>query len=275
MRMPGILVENHQNSTRKNWLKIPKSELAPPPLSATIVSALLAHRGAAMLLHCESDGPAADQGVLPGCWLRGATLATVTELNELGLALLAEQAAVPGSAASALLQPLAELWRGLDGAARQRAAGCPYLLLDAGFADPDRWRLPAAPAQVGDGGAVRYACYFTVPAAAGVARLVFICAWHLARSQAAAARLLLGMPAPSAALISQYTLRQIHTLAENHPEWLRPRWPARVQVWRELLLAAASGEAAALERARLRGLTLLAAEARLACASALPMPPRR
>jgi len=227
-----------------------------------------------MLLHCETDGAATDEGVLRGNWLRAGTLDTLTELNELCLALLAEQAAVRGSAASALL-PIAELWRDLDGAARQRAASCPYLLLDAGFADPDRWRAPAAPPQVGDGGTARYACYFTVPAAAGVARLVFIYAWHLARSQAAAARLLLGMPAPSAALISQYTLRQIQTLSENHPEWLRPRWPARVQVWRELLLAADSGDPALLERARLRGLTLLAAEARLASANALPVPPRR
>jgi hypothetical protein len=72
------------------------------------------------------------------------------------------------------------------------------------------------------------------------------------------------MPASSAALIGHYTLRQIQTLAENHLDWLRPRWPARVQVWRELLLAAVSGEVAALERARLWGLTLLAAEVRLA-----------
>ena len=228
-----------------------------------------------MLLHCETDGAATDEGVLRGNWLRAGTLDTLTELNELCLALLAEQAAVGGSAASALLLPIAELWRDLDGAARRRAAGCPYLLLDAGFTDPDRWRAPAAPPQVGDGGTARYACYFTVPAAVGVARLVFIYAWHLARSQAAAARLLLGMPAPSAALISQYTLRQIQTLSENHPEWLRPRWPARVQVWRELLLAADSGDPALLERARLRGLTLLAAEARLASTNALPMSPRR
>jgi len=100
---------------------------------------------------------------------------------------------------------------------------------------------------------------------------VFIYAWHLARSQSAAARLLLGMPASSAALIGHYTLRQIKTLAETHLEWLRPRWPARVQVWRELLLAAVSGDVAALERARLWGLTLLAAEVRLAPAT---WPPR-
>ena len=87
-------------------------------------------------------------------------------------------------------------------------------------------------------------------------------AWHLARSQSAAARLLLGMPDPCAALIAHLGLRQIQALAEAHPEWLRPRWPTRVRVWRELLLAAAAGEALALERARLHGLTLLAAEAR-------------
>jgi hypothetical protein len=34
-----------------------------------------------------------------------------------------------------------------------------------------------------------------------------------------------------------------------------------VQVWCDLLLAAAAGEGQSLERARLRGLTLLAAEA--------------
>ena len=116
---------------------------------------------------------------------------------------------------------------------------------------------------MGDAGSARYGCYFTVPAAAEVARLVFIYAWHLARSQAAAARLLLGMPATSVALIAHHTLRQIQALAESHPEWLRPRWPGRVQVWRELLLAACCGESTALERARLRGLTLLAAEARV------------
>ena len=217
-----------------------------------------------MLLHCEKQGSPADDGAtLAAGWLRAGALDSLTELNELSLSLLAEQAAVSSGSPSGLLQQLGELWRRLDGASRHRAAACPYLLLDAGFGDPLRWQVPPAP-QVGDAGSHRYACYFTVPAAAEVARLVFIYAWHLARSQVAAARLLLGMPESSAALIGHYTLRQIQTLAESHLEWLRPRWPARVQVWRELLQAAVSGEVAALERARLRGLTLLAAEARLA-----------
>jgi hypothetical protein len=234
------------------------------------MSAVLVRGGDAVLLHCErEDGVADSAGTLAGGWLRAGTLDSLVELNELCLALLAEQAAARGGPASGLLQQLGELWHGLDGVARHRAATCPYLLLDAGFAEPSRWRMSAAP-QVGDGGTGRYACYFTVPAAAEVARQVFIYAWHLALSQAAAARLLLGMPAPSAVLIGHYTLRQIQALAESHPEWLRPRWPARVQVWRELLLAAAAGDGTALERARLRGVTMLAAETRLAVTPCAP-----
>ncbi|HKD54581.1 MAG TPA: hypothetical protein VKB72_10225 [Steroidobacteraceae bacterium] len=214
-----------------------------------------------MLLQCETEDR---EGTAQVCgWLHAETLETLVELNELALAVLAEQAAARGAAASLLLRQVAEVWRSLDAPARRRAASCPYLLVDAGFADPLRWRQTPAP-QVGDAAHAAYTAFFTVPAATLLARLVFTYAWHLARTQSAAARLLLGMQAPSVALIRHYTLCQIQVLAENHLEWLRPRWPARVQVWRELLQAAASGEPASLERARLRGLTLLAAEARLA-----------
>src|SRR5215472_6213056 len=222
------------------WSKLTKTQLAKLGKNHQICTgvraavrydknALLVRRGGGMLLHCESVSGAADDGAaLAASWLRAGALDSLIELNELCLSLLAEQAAVRSGPPSGLLQQLGELWQRLDAAARQRAAACPYLLLDAGFADP-------------------------------------------LRSQSAAARVLLGMPASSAALIGHYTLRQIQTLAETHLEWLRPRWPARVQVWRELLLAAVSGEVAALERARLWGLTLLAAEVRFAPAA---WPPR-
>ena len=217
-----------------------------------------------MLLQCETEDPGEGAGLVAG-WLHPETLESLVELNELCLALLAEQAAEQAAArtapASLLLRQVGELWRVLDAAARRRAAACPYLLVDAGFADPLRWRQPAA-VGVGDAGQAAYTTFFTVPGATGAARLVFTYAWHLARSQSAAARLLLGMSAPCAALIGHCSLRQIHALAETHPHWLKPRWPERVQVWRELLLAAASGEAPVLERARLHGLTLLAADAR-------------
>jgi hypothetical protein len=211
------------------------------------------------VVHHEIEGVAAESTAASCGWLRPGTLDTVLELNEQSLALLAEQGTARGRTACPLLRQVAELWRMLAPEARRRAANCPYLLLDAGFADPPRWRV-SPPGQVGDSAPLAYAAFFTVPTAGEVARLVFTCGWHLARSEPAAARLLLGMPAASAALISGYTLRQIQLLAERHPDWLRPRWPARVEVWRDLLIAAASGEGPALERARLRGLTLLAAE---------------
>jgi len=212
-----------------------------------------------MWLHCDFEADAGETGAATRSWLRSETLDTLLELNELSLALLAEQAGARGAAACPLLRQVSELWRILDAPARRRAAGCPYLLLDGGFADVGRWRQ-CAQLQVGD---AHGACtaFFTVPSATEVARLVFTYAWHLACAQPAAARLLLGMPPATAALIAQCTLRRIQALAESRREWLRPRWPARVEVWREVLLAAASGEGQALESARLRGLTLLAGEA--------------
>jgi hypothetical protein len=212
-----------------------------------------------MLLHCEIDAGLARAGAP---WPRAGTLESLAELNESCLALLAEEARVRGTQGAPLLRHVGELWRALDVPARRRAAACPYLLFDAGFADALRWR-PAAQ-QVGDGPRCSYASYFTVPAAAEVARQVFTFAWHLARAQGLDARLVLGMPATSAALIGQYTLLQIQSLAELRCEWLRPRWAAHTEAWRELLLAAAGGEGAALERIRLHGFALMAAEARRA-----------
>ena len=116
--------------------------------------------------------------------------------------------------------------------------------------------------EVADADGGPYAPFFTVPAAADVAQAVFTFAWHLTRCQSAAARLLLGMPAACVAGLARHTLGQVRTLAARHPRWLRPRWDAHPDMWRQFLGAAAAGEATALERARLRGQTLLAAEAR-------------
>ena len=209
-----------------------------------------------MLLQCEMDdrGAPAVRGIAR--WLDCAALETLLELNEDALALLAEQAAA--SPGGGLLQ-VAESWRGLDAPARRRAAGCLYLLLDAGFAEPERWRAALG---VGDAPPRAYAPFFTVARAAALAHPVFTYAWHLARSQPAAARLLLGMSAACLPLIARCTLRQIHALADQHPEWLTPRWPAQPAVWRALLAAAARGDAAALERTRLHGQALLAATVR-------------
>jgi hypothetical protein len=198
-----------------------------------------------MLLQCGTECDAGGDARRGASWLGAAALESLAELNEAGLALLAEQAAAPGAEPAAPLREVGALWHALDREARRRAAAVPYLLLDGGFADRERWRYSGAP-QVADSARAAGPAFFTVPGTLDVARL------------------LLGMPPGCATLIAGLTLRRIHTLAERHPEWLRPRWPAHAPLWRELLLAAGSGEARALERARLHGLTMLAAEARSA-----------
>lgn len=186
---------------------------------------------------------------------------SLVELNGQCLELLAEQALTPVGQGNLLLRQIADIWRTLDGNARMRAATCPYLLVDVGFSDPARWRW-AGSQRIGDAMRFTYNAFFTVPRALTVARQVFIYAWHLAHSRSAAAQLLLGMPAHCIQLISACTLPQVHSLAERCPDWLRPRWPTRIKVWRELLLAAASGEIVALESARMHGLQLMAADCR-------------
>ena len=227
-----------------------------------------------MLLHCESE-PVTARGAAAraAAWLPAGTLESLFELNEFALALLADEAALQSVAANPLLRQVAALRGVLGEMAWRRAAACPYLLVDAGFADPRRWQ--PAQGEVNDVGPAVAAGFFTVPGVIALSRLVLTYAWHLARAESAAARLLLGMPGAVAALLARCTLRRVQQLAEAHPEWLTPRWPSRVAVWRELLLTAAGGESLALERVRLRGLTLMAAESRLACGAGrvLPRPP--
>jgi hypothetical protein len=192
-------------------------------------------------------------------WLCTETLEALAELNEQCLELLTAQALLRAAAAPPMFRELADLWGQLDATSRHRAAACPYLLIDAGFADPYRWRW-IGENRIGDREPATYASFFTAIGATKVAHQVFINAWYIARTQPIGAPLYLGMPAHCANSLRACTLRQVTDLANQHAGWLRPRWPGRVKIWRELLQAAISGEGLALEMARLHGVQLLATE---------------
>jgi hypothetical protein len=222
-----------------------------------------------MILHRETDEALIGELVgLKASWLQSEAFDSLVELNGECLELLAEQALAQPMQGNLLLRQVGEIWRTLDDEARRRAASCPYLLFDAGFTDPARWR-PVDGQHVSETTTIPYATFFTVPRASAVVRQVFMYAWYLAQSKSASAQLLLGMPTHCTHLISAHTLTQIHELAERHPEWMRPRWPTRVRVWRDFLLAAASGDVVALENARMHGIQLIAAECRAASLQAL------
>ena len=200
----------------------------------------LAARGA-----WRADGP-----------LTPSILGSLAEINELTLELLAARAsresALPGR--PPLLVDLGELWRAQTPLQRRRLAHCPYLLIDAGFADLTRWSARAPEVRDSD------ASWFGGEEGVRLAGLVMIYAWHVARMHRPAARLLLGMSDDCASLIASMTVRQLGDCLERASYWIRPRWAERAGVWRHLLVAAATQDDARFEQVRLRGLQLMASE---------------
>jgi hypothetical protein len=200
-------------------------------------------------------------------WLRADSSEALAGMNEECLELLTAQSMIRTMRPHPLLGELTELWRALDARARRRAAECPFLLVDAGFADAGRWRFPNGHGVSEGPTVIEGPPFFTAPGASDVIRRVLQFARELARTNNVAARLWLAMPAHCTQLLAGYTLRDIDTAAARHPAWLRPRWPRHVNIWREFLTAAGSGDAAAIETARMHGIQLLAGELH----SALPV----
>ena len=194
------------------------------------------------------------------CWLRREMLEALAEVNHRCLGLLAEQSLAQGSQGQPGLRQVGELWRALDERSRWHAAACPYLLVDAWFGEPKRWEHLSG-SRVGDAQAAPCASFFTVPQTAAVARTVFVYAWTLVVNHSDGARLILGIHPHCASLLGACTVSQVHELAERHAGWLRPRWLKRVRLWRQMLVAAAEGDVVMLERSRMQGLQMLAAEA--------------
>jgi hypothetical protein len=214
-----------------------------------------------MWMECQDDEPVEARAHDLRAWLHTETFEFLAEVNEKCLELLTEQALTRSPHAQPMLRDLVDLWRSLDSSARRRAASCPYLILDAGFADPTRWRSLSR-FEVQERERPSFARFFTVPRTTDVARLVFTYAWYLARTQSVAARMVLGMPAQCTSLLSGCTLAQINDFAQRNADWLRPRWPSRTHVWRAFLDTARTGDGQALEQVRMHGLQILAAEAR-------------
>lgn len=206
---------------------------------------------------------------LPRSPLPDPLVRSLLELNEQILQLIFAQSSTMDAYSNMMLRQFKELWKALNLGGQERMAGCPYLLADLGFTQVQRWSGCEEPAKE-DG--LADAPFFTVPGVAALARQVFTYAWDLARTEEGGARIVLGMPAHCTAQIRSLTVRQIVELAEVHRDWLWPRWPRGGKVWRDLLLAAASGDIPQLERARAHGHDLIEAESRaatlLACGGA-------
>jgi hypothetical protein len=113
--------------------------------------------------------------------------------------------------------------------------------------------------EVRDG--VRERAFFDREQLPGLVRQILVLAWHVARIQRQAAGMILGMEPRQLDVIAGYTLRELDRLAETRRIDVRLRWADRPRVWRHSLSVAIAGDEGGLERARLRGIQLLAAEA--------------
>lgn len=184
------------------------------------------------------------------------TLEALKQLNVQCLTLLTAQSRA-ASGRDFPLAKLTEFWSSLDSAARIRAVDYPYLLFDAGFTDPRRWR--PIELQVNEGWSEPQETFFTVPGAVPVAWQVFVHAWSAAREYPTSAILTLGMHPESAKLIAAHTSVSLYKMVERHWRWLRPRWLDKPQFWQELLLGGLEGGEARAS-ALLHGLRLLTAE---------------
>ena len=100
--------------------------------------------------------------------------------------------------------------------------------------------------------------YFVGAAGVALVRRTFVLAWHLARANPLAARILLGLTPACALRIAACPLAQLEALAELSPAWVLPRWEAQPHVWRQMMEAALADRAASLRPVQLRGLQLLA-----------------
>jgi hypothetical protein len=193
-----------------------------------------------------------------GSW-DSALLAPVAEINEHMLALLKEMAAAPRPAGERatprLLSVLREHWRRLDLKAQRQLACCPYLLLDAGFSQPERWQRRLADGVMD--AAARGGYFYGYNGTALVRRMLLL-AWHLARSNRLMASVTLGLTSAVADTIAAARLKDLEAIAESAPGWIVPRWEQQPIVWQQLLTAACRGQALALRQAQLRGLQLLA-----------------
>jgi hypothetical protein len=191
---------------------------------------------------------------LGGAW-DSELLAPVAEINEQLLECLRQMANEEIPQAPRLVALLREDWKRLNAPTLRRLAGCPYLLLDAGFAQPDRWEWMGSAAvreSTARGG------YFAGTAGVGLVRRTLVLAWHLARSNRVTARVILGLSALTAERIAASRLGDLEALAERAPGWIVPRWEQQPNVWRQMLAAGCRAQPQLLRQAQLRGLQLLA-----------------
>ncbi len=150
-----------------------------------------------------------------------------------------------------MLRANRNLWCQLNTEARWRLADFPFVIVDVRFRDDDWWRRR---------GTIQDDVIAECPAAADeplrelrqsllLETLMF--AWQVAREDSRVAQILFAMTQTVARAISSLAMQHIRTLAIHQSNSLRVRWDSDAQIWRDLLVAVATDNQAALDEVRL------------------------
>jgi hypothetical protein len=123
---------------------------------------------------------------------------------------------------------------------RRRAARSGVFLVDANLMDFSCWRDAALRGESAPPADVRMP-WLPIEDARSLAHSAFLVAWYVIHADPAVARVLLGMSASGVAAYREFGVADLAQIARRHPECVRPRWPHRLDVWRELMEGACDG----------------------------------
>ena len=193
-----------------------------------------------------------EKGLPPSPRWKGArSLRLAHELNSRCIDLLCDLAARPSvEGLPVMLRANRNLWYRLDPEARWRLAAFPFVIVDFRFRDEAWWRgrgsvenHAVAECPAGDA--------FPLESRESLLLETMMFAWQVAREDHRVAQILFAMTQPVARLVSLLAMQEIRALAVDRSTPLRVRWENNAQLWRELLLAAATEDEEALEEVRL------------------------
>ena len=184
-------------------------------------------------------------------WKGARSLELAHELNSRCIDLLCHSAARPFvDGLPVMLRANRNLWCQLNAEARWRLADFPFVIVDVRFRDDAWWHAR---------GKIQDDVIAERPAADESLReprqsllletLMF--AWQVAREDSRVAQILFAMTQTVARAISSLAMQDIRTLAINQSNSLRVRWDSDAQIWRDLLVAVATDDEAALDEVRL------------------------
>jgi hypothetical protein len=184
-------------------------------------------------------------------WKGTRSLELAHELNSRCVDLLCHSATRPHiDGLPVMLRANRNLWCQLNAEARWRLADFPFVIVDVRFRDDDWWR---ARGKIQDDAVAE--CFAADESLRESRQSLLLetlmFAWQVAREDSRVAQILFAMTPTVARVISALAMQDIRNLAINQSNCLRVRWDSDAQIWRDLLVAVATDDEAALHEVRL------------------------